>query len=330
MARIVGVRFKPAGKTYDFDAGVFVLALGDRVVVETEQGLGYGVVARPPRAFEEESEPKALKKIFRKATEEDFEQERKIGELEAEAHEFCKATILKLALPMNLFSVESTFDASRLTFFFTAEGRVDFRELVKILVRRFRVRVELRQIGVRHQARMCGGLGRCGRETCCASFLSNFAPVSVKMAKVQNLSLNPTKISGLCGRLMCCLTYEYETYREISSRFPKPGKMVDTPEGKGKVLRHNVMKNRVAVRLASTGNEAEFPVEDVKPESSPQPAPEPAAAKRPEKRKKPRRGRGEGDNRAVQARESGGGEAPPEEDAAGDAPYFFPEGTDET
>lgn len=310
MARVVGVRFKPAGKTYDFDAGAFVLALGDRVVVETEQGLGYGIVAKPPRAQSEEDEAKPLKKIFRKASEEDFEQERKNGLLEAEAVEFCRQTIAKLALPMSLFSVESTFDATRLTFFFTAEGRVDFRELVKQLVRRFRVRVELRQIGVRHQARMCGGLGRCGREACCATFLSNFAPVSVKMAKVQNLSLNPTKISGMCGRLMCCLTYEYETYREISASFPKIGKSVETPEGKGKVTRHNVMGNRVTVRLLSTGYETEFPVVDVRPDSSapqqPQQAQQPQqqeGPKRPEKKKKQRSGQINPSIRQEQARQ---------------------------
>lgn len=293
MPRVVGVRFKPAGKTYDFDAGAFLLALGDRVVVETEQGLGYGIVARPPRAQDEEDEAKALKKVFRKASEDDFEQERRNGLLEAEAAEFCRQTITKLALPMSLFSVESTFDATRLTFFFTAEGRVDFRELVKQLVRRFRVRVELRQIGVRHQARMCGGLGRCGREACCATFLSNFAPVSVKMAKVQNLSLNPTKISGMCGRLMCCLTYEYETYKEIAASFPKIGKSVETPEGKGKVSRHNVMGNKVAVRLAATGQESEFAVVDVKPDAAPPPPPpQPEASRKSEKKKKHKQGQG--------------------------------------
>jgi cell fate regulator YaaT (PSP1 superfamily) len=264
MGKVVGVRFKPSGKSYDFDAGAFVLNTGDKVIVETEQGLGFATVSIPPRELGEQPPPKALKKVFRIATEEDFAQVDAIREKEKEAQEFCEAQIAELKLPMSLFSVESTFDSNKLTFFFTAEGRVDFRELVKILVRHYRVRIELRQIGVRHQARMCGGLGRCGRETCCSTFLTNFVPVSVKMAKVQNLSLNPTKISGQCGRLMCCLTYENDTYEKLRANFPKQGKTVLTPSGKGKVVRHNVLKGKVFVRLVS-GGEAEFLIDEVKP-----------------------------------------------------------------
>ncbi|MFH1886522.1 MAG: stage 0 sporulation family protein [Pseudomonadota bacterium] len=270
MGKIIGVRFTPSGKSYDFDSGAFVVTVGDQVIVETEQGLGFGSVSRPPRPLPESPAADPLKKIYRMATEEDLAQHEKNLALEEEAIEHCKECIATLGLPMRLFSVESTFDNSKMTFYFTSEGRVDFRELVKMLVRHFRMRIELRQIGVRHQAKMCGGLGRCGREACCTTFLANFVPVSVKMAKVQNLSLNPTKISGLCGRLMCCLTYEYESYQEMRRDFPKIGKLVDTSQGRGKVVRHNVIKGLVSVRLGNS--ETEFPVEEVEradPDSPP-------------------------------------------------------------
>ena len=163
---------------------------------------------------------------------------------------------------MNLFSVESTFDASRLTFFFTADGRVDFRKLVKRLVKEFRTRIEMRQVGIRNQAKMCGGIGRCGREICCSAFIEKFEPVSIKMAKQQGLSLNPTKISGQCGRLMCCLTYENKTYQQLKSRFPKVGKTVRTQEKTGKVVRHNVIGRRIAIRLQD-GSEIEIGVDEI-------------------------------------------------------------------
>lgn len=249
MKKIVGVRFKPAGKVYDFDCGAFVLKRGDHVIVETEKGLGFGTVAVPPAPCEERPPDKPLKKMYRLASEEDFCQREKNLEVEKRAKDFCLKCIHELGLEMNLFSVESTFDASRLTFFFTAEGRVDFRQLVKMLVKEFRTRIEMRQVGIRNQAKMCGGLGRCGRQICCCAFIEKFDPVSIRMAKEQNLSLNPTKISGLCGRLMCCLTYENDTYKELKKKFPKPGKIVTTPEGKGKVIRHNLICNRVTVRL---------------------------------------------------------------------------------
>ncbi|MFP4477773.1 MAG: regulatory iron-sulfur-containing complex subunit RicT [Desulfatibacillaceae bacterium] len=262
LGKVVGIRFKPSGKVYDFDSGVFVVNVGDKVIVETEQGLGFGTVCRAPRPTSEELLKKPLKKIFRLATAEDLDQHEHIIRLEKEAFEYCENQIEKLGLEMSLFSVDATFDTSKLTFFFTAEGRVDFRELVKILVRHFRTRIELRQIGVRHQAKMCGGLGRCGRETCCTTFMGGFMPVSVKMAKIQNLSLNPTKISGLCGRLMCCLTFEHETYRELSQAFPKIGRQVETPQGRGKVIRHNVIQDRVTVRLLG-GPETDIYLKDI-------------------------------------------------------------------
>jgi cell fate regulator YaaT (PSP1 superfamily) len=264
MSKIVGIRFKPGGKIYDFDCGIFVFNPGDPVIVETEKGLSFGTVATAPAPETENAPPKPLKKVFRKATEEDFDQLEKNLALEKQAHEFCVKSIKDTGLQMNLFSVESTFDASRLTFFFTADGRVDFRQLVKILVKEFRVRIEMRQVGIRNQAKMCGGLGRCGREFCCSSFLSKFEPVSIRMAKEQGLSLNPTKISGQCGRLMCCLTYENETYLELKKNFPKLGKTVQTKDLEGKVVRHCILANRVVVRNVE-GQEVEIGIDDIIP-----------------------------------------------------------------
>ncbi len=182
--------------------------------------------------------------------------------MELKVFEYCQKCVEELGLKMNLFSVESTFDACKLTFFFTADGRVDFRELVKMLVKEFRIRIEMRQVGIRNQAKMCGGIGRCGREICCSRFLEKFDPVSIRMAKEQNLSLNPTKISGLCGRLMCCLTFENEIYRELKKSCPHIGKWVQTSNGPGKVIRHNVICHRVAVKLEN-GQEAEYDLDAI-------------------------------------------------------------------
>ncbi|MBU0986365.1 MAG: stage 0 sporulation family protein [Proteobacteria bacterium] len=249
MKKVVGIRFKPAGKVYDFDSGAFVLNRGDHVIVETEQGLGLGTVAAPPVPIDERPPDKPLKKVFRLASQDDFNQKEKNFETEKQAHAYCLHCINELGLKMNLFSVESTFDAGKLTFFFTSEGRVDFRQLVKMLVKKLGVRIEMRQVGIRNQAKMCGGIGRCGREICCSSFIEKFGPVSIRMAKEQGLSLNPTKISGQCGRLMCCLTFEYETYQSLKSKFPKIGKTVKTINTAGKVTRYNPICNRVAIRL---------------------------------------------------------------------------------
>jgi cell fate regulator YaaT (PSP1 superfamily) len=214
MDTIVGIRFKPAGKIYDFSGGAFVLKAGDHVIVETENGLGFGMVARPPREPAETEGNAPLKKVFRPATEKDFLQLKKNTQVEAKALEYCHQCITELKLQMNLFKTETNFDASKITFFFTADGRVDFRKLVKMLVKEFRSKIEMRQVGIRHQAKMCGGVGRCGRELCCAVFMTKFDPVSIRMAKKQGLSLNPTKISGVCGRLMCCLTFENDAYEK--------------------------------------------------------------------------------------------------------------------
>jgi cell fate regulator YaaT (PSP1 superfamily) len=262
MKKIVGVRFKSAGKVYDFDCGAFVLNQGDHVIVQTEQGLGFGTVVSPPVMADKRPHAQPLKKVHRLASEKDFKKIDKNIEDEKKAHAYCQECIKELDLKMHLFSIEKSFEGDKYTFFFTAEGRVDFRQLVKMLVKELGARVEMRQVGIRHQAKMSGGIGRCGRVTCCSSHLEKFGPVSIRMAKEQNLSLNPTKISGLCGRLMCCLTYEYETYQDLKKSFPQIGKLVDTPSGKGTVLRHNVIGNRVTIRL-NGGTEIEIGLNEI-------------------------------------------------------------------
>ena len=248
MKKVVGINFKPSGKVYDFDCGAFVLNRDDCVIVHTKEGLGFGTVVLPPVPFDERPPCKPLKKVFRLAGEKDFLQRGKNIEAENKGHSYCLKCIKELGLNMNLFSVEKSFDSNKLTFFFTSDGRVDFRQLVKMLVKEIGARVEMRQVGIRNQAKMCGGIGRCGREICCSAFLEKFGPVSIRMAKEQNLSLNPTKISGLCGRLMCCLKFEYETYLALKKKFPKIGETVKTSDGKGKVIRHNVISNLITMR----------------------------------------------------------------------------------
>lgn len=208
MPEVVGVRFKPAGKIYYFDAEDVYPQIGDAVIVETARGIEYGDTVVGPRCMDEESLVLPLKKVIRKATEEDKAVLRENQDKEKEAFVICQTKIDEHKLPMHLIDVEYTFDRGKIVFYFTAEGRVDFRELVRDLAAIFRTRIELRQIGVRDEAKMLGGIGSCGRVLCCSSFLGDFEPVSIRMAKDQNLSLNPTKISGICGRLMCCLKYE--------------------------------------------------------------------------------------------------------------------------
>ena len=262
MNKSVGIRFKPAGKIYDFDCGAFVLNPGDHVIVQTDQGLGFGTVALAPAPYDETKLKRPLKKIFRLATENDFAQLEKNKSKEKEAYAYCRQCIRDLKLDMNLFAVESTFDGGKITYFFTAEARVDFRELVKLLVKKLNVRVEMRQVGIRNQAKMCGGLGRCGRELCCSSFIDKFDPVSIRMAKDQGLSLNPTKISGQCGRLMCCLTYEHKTYSDLKKKFPKIGKNITTSFGNGKVLRHNILGGTLSIRMEDN-TEKEISLDDI-------------------------------------------------------------------
>jgi cell fate regulator YaaT (PSP1 superfamily) len=262
MGKLIGVRFKSGCKIYDFDSGAFVLQIGDPVIVETEKGLAMGSVARATAEEDNGERPKNLKKIFRKATGNDFAQLQKNEEIEKQAHAYCLKCIKDLGLQMRLFSVEATFDAGRLTFFFTADGRVDFRQLVKMLVKELKARIEMRQVGIRNQAKMCGGLGRCGREFCCSSFIEKFDPVSIRMAKDQGLSLNPTKISGQCGRLMCCLTFENDVYKELRAKFPSVGKRIKTKEHSGKVVRINLLRQRIAF-LTDDEQEIEVGLEEI-------------------------------------------------------------------
>jgi cell fate regulator YaaT (PSP1 superfamily) len=265
MDNIVGIRFREGGKIYHFSPGHFVLKQGDEVIVKTEKGLGFGIVATPVRKRAPNYPKDQLKEVFRLANDNDRRQYQANLTRGKEAHHFCQERIEARSLPMTLVDVESFFDGSKIIFYFYADGRVDFRELVKDLVKKLHTRVELRQIGVRNKAKMIGGIGPCGRELCCATFLKEFHSVSVKMAKEQNLSLNPTKISGVCGRLMCCLKYEYHDYIEMKKGIPKVGKRITTPEGEGKVVRQNVMEQMLVVAL-DDGKELEFAVSDLIPE----------------------------------------------------------------
>ncbi|MBR6571320.1 MAG: stage 0 sporulation family protein [Clostridia bacterium] len=266
MATVVGVRFKNAGKLFYFDPGTLWPAAGDFVIVETARGLEYGQVITGVREVDDELIISALKPVVRIATKEDAAQAAENEKFEKEAYKICQHKIEEHKLDMKLVSVEQTFDNAKILFNFTANGRVDFRSLVKDLASVFHTRIELRQIGVRDEARMLGGLGPCGRPICCGSFLGDFQPVSIKMAKEQNLSLNPTKISGVCGRLMCCLKFEQDHYEATRKRMPKAGKEVETPEGVGIVLDSNVLKETVTVRIHK-GDSSEiksFALEEVK------------------------------------------------------------------
>ena len=251
MITVVGVRFKSAGKIYYFDPDDLDINLGDHVIVETARGIEFGhVVVGLKQVTEEEIVP-PLKKVLRVATEEDYENHRENKLKAKEAFIICLDKIEEHALQMKLVDVEYTFDKNKVIFYFTADGRVDFRELVKDLASIFRTRIELRQIGVRDESKMIGGLGPCGKPICCTTFLGEFEPVSIKMAKEQDLSLNPTKISGLCGRLMCCLKYEQEVYEDIIQDMPEIGTIVITPLGSGTVVeRHTLMESvKVKVKL---------------------------------------------------------------------------------
>ena len=249
MTDVVGVRFKSVGKVYYFDPDGIVFQKGDHVIVETTRGVEYGEVVLPNRQVEDESIVHPLKKIIRQATPDDEKHLEDNSKKEKEAFAICVDKIAKHKLEMKLIDVECTFDNNKMLFYFISDGRVDFRELVKDLASVFKTRIELRQIGVRDEAKMCGGLGICGRPFCCASFLGEFQPVSIKMAKAQNLSLNTAKISGACGRLMCCLNYENEAYEDLYRDLPRVDALVRTPEGRGVVSEVNVLKGLVTVKL---------------------------------------------------------------------------------
>ncbi len=254
MAEIVGIRFKEVGKVYYFDPDGASFAKGDHAIVETVRGIECGEVAIENKQVDEQEIVKPLKKIVRPATEEDVKKFKANKAKEKEAAEICRKRIEFHKLEMNLVDVEYTFDGGKILFYFTADGRVDFRELVKDLAGIFRTRIELRQIGVRDEAKMLGGLGICGRSFCCSSFLGDFQPVSIKMAKDQGLSLNPDKISGTCGRLMCCLKYEQNAYDYLLKITPKPGAIVETADGVGKVIDMSLLTGKLKVQLDSNPN----------------------------------------------------------------------------
>jgi cell fate regulator YaaT (PSP1 superfamily) len=294
LINVVKLQFNTAGKLYDFNAGSLELQPGDKVIVETERGRSIATVVVAPREYADADVQEGLKTVLKKALPEDIEAGGRNAAREKEAFDFCLAKIKERGMEMKLIRVEYLFDGSKAVFFFTADGRVDFRELVKDLAHAFRTRIEMRQIGVRDEAKMVGGIGICGRELCCSSFLRDFEPVSVKMAKEQNLALNPTKISGQCGRLLCCLGYEYETYCSLRKCLPKCGKRVQCGGVDGEVIKLNVLAGTVTVKT-DDNQEVVIKGDDIKPENiservkkSPKESP-PASGRPPrERRSEPR------------------------------------------
>lgn len=267
MTRVIGVRFRNMGKIYYFSPKNLEIKSGDHVIVETARGVEYGNVVLPPRDVEDEKVVQPLKEVIRIANAQDDKKEESNRKREKEAYQICLKKIKEHGLEMKLIDVEYTFDNNKVLFYFTADGRIDFRELVKDLAAIFKTRIELRQIGVRDETKILGGIGICGRALCCHTYLSEFAPVSIKMAKEQNLSLNPTKISGVCGRLMCCLKNEEETYEELNRKLPVVGDRVNTPEGlRGEVQSVNVLRQlvKVIVDVDDEKEIREYAVEDLK------------------------------------------------------------------
>ncbi len=256
MAEVIGVRFKEVGKVYYFAPGDQKLSIDDKVIVETARGVECGTVALENKIVPDESLASPLKPLIRIATPEDLKHLEENHQREKKAFTICEQKIADNKLDMKLVNVEYTFDNSKILFYFTADGRVDFRNLVKDLASVFRTRIELRQIGVRDEAKMLGGLGICGKPFCCSSFLGEFQPVSIKMAKEQGLSLSPVKISGTCGRLMCCLKYEQEAYTDLLKKTPKVGAIVNTPDGKGLVVENNLIAGTLKVKLNNTPDDA--------------------------------------------------------------------------
>lgn len=263
MYKVVGVRFKKVGKIYYFDPQNFKINKDQFVIVETSRGIEYGKAVIAPREVEENDVVLPLKKVIRIANEEDTRKMKENKIAAQEAFETCIAKISSHHLDMKLIEVEYTFDRNKVIFYFTAEGRVDFRELVKDLAAIFRTRIELRQIGVRDEAKILGGIGPCGRILCCSSFLGDFEPVSIKMAKDQNLSLNPAKISGLCGRLMCCLKYENEQYEQSIKALPDMGETAQTPLGPGRVTGLNILERLVQIALLENNQVVEFTLDEL-------------------------------------------------------------------
>lgn len=268
MIEVIGVRFRETGKIYFFNPLDIEIEAGDNVIVETARGMEYGKVVYGRRTIDEKKMSAPLKPIIRKATEADAQKDKRNKEKCKEAFQICLDKIAKHKLDMKLIEAEYTFDNNKVLFYFTADGRIDFRELVKDLASVFRTRIELRQIGVRDETKIMGGIGICGRELCCHSYLSDFAPVSIKMAKEQSLSLNPSKISGVCGRLMCCLNHEEATYEYLNDRMPNIGDYVKLPSGqKGEVTGTNVLRQNVKVLVTNDAGEKEimeFKVEELR------------------------------------------------------------------
>ncbi len=268
METVIGVSFKKAGKIYYFDPDGIEVNKGEYVIVETARGVEIGEVVVEKKEVKEDDIVSPLKNVIRKATMKDKARDERNRELEEEAYDICLEKIDDHGLPMNLIDVEYTFDHNKILFYFTADGRVDFRELVKDLARVSKTRIELRQIGVRDEAKMLGGIGPCGMPTCCSRFLRDFEPISIKMAKKQNLSLNPAKISGLCGRLMCCLKYEADTYKELKEEMPDIGEEVELHVGSGEIISRNLIKNTIKVDIGDgdTEEKVEVDVDEIKDE----------------------------------------------------------------
>lgn len=295
MVKVISVRFKDAGKTYYFDPGELLINTGDGVIVETARGEEFADVVQGVHEVGEGQVFAPLKPVLRIASAEDRDMRDKNRAKEKEAYEICQNKILEHKLDMKLVDVEYTYNGSKVVFYFTADGRVDFRELVKDLAGIFKTRIELRQIGVRDEAKMLGGLGSCGRPVCCQAFLADFQPVSIKMAKEQSLSLSPTKISGICGRLMCCLKYEQDCYESMRKQMPRVGREVETPDGEGTVIENNVITERTRVKLLlpdGTLDVREFPFRDLKliprPQDNRQDArPQPQTQSQPKAKKLP-------------------------------------------
>ena len=268
MIEIIGVRFKKAGKLYYFDPDGMQMEEGSHAIVETVRGVEYGTVIKSNTLVDESEVIQPLKKVIRKATPEDDESEAQNRLREKDAFGICEEKIAKHGLDMKLIDVEITFDHNKLIFYFTSDERVDFRELVKELAGVFRTRIELRQIGVRDEAKMLNGIGICGHPLCCATFLGDFQPVSIKMAKEQSLSLNPTKISGICGRLMCCLKYEEDVYEELNKKMPSVGDIISTVDGTGEILSTNVLMQTVKAAVRKKENDPPtidfYPVDEIK------------------------------------------------------------------
>ncbi len=265
MVKIIGVRFNKSGKTYYFSPGDLEVKKGEGVIVETARGVEYGIAVLGEREVHEDEIVSPLKEVIRIATDKDIEKVEENREKEKEAYDICLDCINKRSINMKLINVEYTFDNNKILFYFTADGRVDFRELVKDLAGIFRTRIELRQVGVRDEAKIIGGLGICGRVLCCHSFLDEFRPVSIKMAKDQNLSLNPAKISGICGRLMCCLKYEHEAYEELIRATPGTGTLVETEDGKGEIINVSLLKGVVRVKPFKDGQDIKsYNIADIK------------------------------------------------------------------